>query len=384
MYRVICLIDCDSFFASCEQVDNPALQGKAVCVLTSDGGIIISRSKEAKQAGVKMGEPYFKAIVNYPNVIYIKAHHDRYSELSAQVMNIIKSFSPDVEVVSIDEAFVDLTGLDKLYKQSYEDIIKNIRQTINKKLGIPVSIGLSSSKHLAKLASDKAKKSGGIYSIPPHKIDELIGDISIGGVSGIGKQNSSHLKMNGIFTIREFIAKDDSHIRKLLGITGLNLKYELLGNCVSKIDNTPQPPKSIQNTSFLTQFTNDKDILKSSLNFHIHQACRKLRKWSGFCGSCGIMLRTKDFQVLSLREKLPMPTNSEQEISNSIMILFNKIYNPHILYRSSGVSLEEINYAQDYQASLFDTPQYNDNKLSNALDELEQKFGKNIVKTGYF
>lgn len=384
MYRVICLIDCDSFFASCEQIDNPDLQGKAVCILTADGGIIISRSKEAKQTGVKMGEPYFKAVVNHPNVIYIKAHHNRYSEISTQVMDIIKSFSPDVEVVSIDEAFVDLTGLDKLYKKSYEDIIKNIRQTISTKIGIPVSIGLSSSKHLAKLASDKAKKSGGIYSIPPHKIDELIGDISIGDVSGIGKQNSSHLKMNGIFTIREFVAQDDTWIRKLLGITGLNLKYELLGNCISKVDNTPQPPKSIQNTSFLTQFTNDKDILKSSLNFHIHQACRKLRKWNGFCSTAGVMLRTKDFQVSFLREKLPTPTNSEQEISHLIMKLFARIYNPNILYRSSGISLEEISYAQNYQASLFDTPQYNDDKLSNALDELEQKFGNNIVKTGYF
>ena len=118
MYRVICLIDCDSFFASCEQVDNPDLRGKAVCILTGDGGIIISRSKEAKQAGVKMGEPYFKAIVEHPNVTYIKAHHNRYSELSNQVMDIIKNFTPDVEVVSIDEAFADLTGQDKLYKQS--------------------------------------------------------------------------------------------------------------------------------------------------------------------------------------------------------------------------------------------------------------------------
>ena len=159
MQRAICLADCDSFFASCEQADNPALRHKAVCVMTGNGigGIIVSRSKEAKAAGVKMGEPYFKVKDLYDNVTYLPVRHERYHQISQQIMTIFKSFSPDVETVSVDEAYIDLTSLDKLYKSSYTDIIRNIRQTVWQKVHIPVSIGLSTSKTLAKLASDLAK-----------------------------------------------------------------------------------------------------------------------------------------------------------------------------------------------------------------------------------
>ena len=169
--KYIALVDCDSFFVSCEQKRNPELKGKPVCVLSNNDGCVISRSKEAKLAGVKMGEPYFMAKKDHPKCIYITAEHDYYSQVSKQVINILKDFSPYVQVYSIDEAFVDFTGLTKLYRRNYYNLAKLLREKILKEADIPVSIGVSSTKTLSKLASDKAKKvPAGIYLIGKRKL----------------------------------------------------------------------------------------------------------------------------------------------------------------------------------------------------------------------
>lgn len=383
--RIIALVDCDCFFVSCEQIDNPDLRGQAVCVTTGAGerGIVVSRSPEAKAVGIKMGEPLFKLHERGIEATFIPARHNRYSEVSAQVMRVLQSFSPDVEQVSIDEAYVDLTSLNKVYKKTYTEIIKNMRQRVWEQVQVPVSIGLATSKTLAKLASDKAKKNQGIFTIPPHKIAQIVGNWPIGEVCGVGRQNLKHLQYYGIFTIKDYIAQDDAFVRKSLGINGLNLKYELLGNCTSRVNSKPQAPKSIQDTAMLGNFTQDEAILRAALLGHIHHACRKLRKWNGFCKTAGVMLRTKDFRVVSARQKLPICTNSETEIAKTALPLLRSLYRPHEIYRSCGISLEELDY--NYQPSLFETsaPTQQDSKLSHALDELEAKFGQDIVKTGW-
>ena len=157
--KYIALVDCDSFFVSCEQKRDTTLKGKPVCVLSNNDGCVISRSKEAKKMGVRMGEPYFMAKKEHPKAIYITADHEYYSIVSTQVMSILKDFSPYVQVYSVDEAFVDLTGLTKLYKKNYRELAIYLREKILQDADIPVSIGVSSTKTLSKLESDKSKKS---------------------------------------------------------------------------------------------------------------------------------------------------------------------------------------------------------------------------------
>ena len=229
--HVIALVNCDCFFVSCERKDNPDLQGKPVYAVTttSNKGIVLSRSKEAKALGIKMCAPMFQIKDKYPTCYFMPARYQRYNEISNQVMDTIKTFSPDVKVTSVDESYIDLTSLNKVYKSTYTDIIKKIRQTIWDKVGIPVSIGLSCSKTLAKLASDKAKTNNGILVIRPDKILDVIGDMPIDDVSGIGRKNSEHMKFSGIFTIRDFVEKENGWIRQAFGINGLNLKSELTG-----------------------------------------------------------------------------------------------------------------------------------------------------------
>lgn len=380
----IALVDCDSFFVSCEQADNPELRGKAVCVVSGGNGCVVSRSREAKAAGVKMGQPLFIAKKEFPQVLYISGRHKKYEEYSAKVMTCLQNFTSDVEICSIDEAYLNLHGLDKLYKQDFATLAANIRQTVWKKCGIPVSVGVSSSKLLAKLASDKAKNSGGVCVIEQADLPEVLAQTALEDVCGFGRQHTAKMKMAGVFDCLEFTKQTDSWVRKYLGIAGLNLKYELLGYVVSKVKSQAGLPKSIQSTSALTKFTSDIDVLRTSLKYHVHAAGRKLREDNCYCQTVGVMLRTKDFTVYSNYIKLAQPTNGEQELFKAAQSLLPKIYLPNILYRSSGVMLEHLLSANDFQPNLFSVTEYKDDKISRVLDDLEKRFGKDVVKNGLF
>ena len=381
--HIIALVDCDCFYVSCERKDNPDLQGKPVCAVTttSNKGIVLSRSKEAKALGIKMGAPMFQIKDKYPTCHFKPARYQRYGEISKEVMDTIKTFSPDVEVTSVDEAYIDLTSLDKVYHSTYTDIIKNIRRTIWEKLNIPVSIGLSCSKTLAKLASDKAKSNNGIFVIPPDRILDIVGEMPIEDVCGIGRKNSEHMRFSGIFTIKDFVEKDNGWIRKAFGINGLSLKSELTGTAASLVNNEPTAPQSIQVTRSFEDFSQNLEYLEHELNSHIHEACQKLRRWNGFCQGVEVMLRTKDFKYHAIEAKLENPTNGDQEVRNVSVRLLKSLYRPNLIYRSTGITLKNLSYGE-VQQSLFDEVKPHDDKLSHLVDELEAKFGKGIIKTG--
>lgn len=384
--NVIALVDCDSFFVSCEQAVNPDLKGKPVCVMSGRGQCVISRSKEAKKLGIRMGMPYFQIEGQMKKAIYINANHDLYIDISQKVMAVLKEFSPKVEIYSIDEAFVDLTGLERLYKKNYLEIAQMIRQEVLNKVDVPVSIGVSSSKSLAKLASDKAKKNGeGVFLVGSRKIIPLLEKTSIDEIWGIGKNISSLLRKNGILTAYELVQQDDIWLNKQIGIRGLEMKHELLGEMVSPVSNDEKLPKSIQKTSALAKFSSDKNYLKNSLNYHIHRACVKLRKINAKCKGITIFLRTKDFKVYCEKKILNVATDFELEISSVIFELLDKIYNPNTLYRSTGVILDGFVFNHEAQMSLFYDSEIDEKKtkLAKCFDRLENRFGKDIIQTGF-
>lgn len=383
---VIALVDCDSFFVSCEQSVNSELKGRPVCVMSGRGQCVISRSKEAKKLGIRMGMPYFQIEGQMKKATYINANHELYSKISEKVMTILKNFSPKVEVYSIDEAFVDLTGLERLYKKNYLEIAQMIREEVLKHTDIPVSIGVSSSKSLAKLASDKAKTMGeGVFLIGARKIVPLLQNTSIDEIWGIGKNLSILLRKNGILTAYELVCQDDLWLNKQIGIRGLEMKHELLGEMVSPVSNEVKLPKSIQKTSALAKFSSDKNYLKNSLNYHIHRACAKLRKINAKCKGVSIFLRTKDFRVFCEKKVLNVATDFELEISDIVFTLLDKLYNPNILYRSTGVILDTFTMNDEAQMSLFADEKVDEKKekLSKCFDKLEARFGKDIIQTGF-
>lgn len=419
---VIALVDCDSFFVSCEQAVDKSLQGKPVCVLSNNDGCIVSRSKEAKKLGIKMGMPYFMAKKQFPEGIYISGNIRLYSEFSHKVMNILRDFSPNVEVYSIDEAFIEFSGLKKLHKTNYFGIAKFIRNKIKSELGINVSIGVSKSKVLAKLACEKAKndiipgedlniravevchfegidfphlkintftpeaiqKKEGIYLIGKSKIHKILKETRVQEIWGIGRNTALLFNKWGILNCNELVAKPDAWLKSKFGRNGVELKHELLGECIDKVKSDRKLPKSIQNTRSFPKFTNEVDYIKNALNIHIHNSCIRLRRFRGKCKVVGVMLRTKDFKVYYDKITLDNWSNFELEISRTAIKLLEKIYNPELIYRSCGVTLEKLNFNEENQLSLFDgCKQKNFEKLGEAIDKLEAKFGKNIVKTGF-
>lgn len=384
--KVIALVDCDSFFVSCEQKRNPSLKNQPVCVLSNSEGCVISRSKEAKRMGVKMGEPFFMAKKDHPKAIYIVADHDYYAKVSNEVMSILKDFSPYVQIYSIDEAFVDLTGLTKLYRKNYYNLAIHLREKVRQEADIPVSIGVSSTKTLAKLGSDKAKfKPNGVYLIGKRKILKELKNTQIEEIWGIGRRLTLRLKQNGIITAEELVQKQDKWLDSKIGIHGLEMKHELTGRMVSPIVNDEKIPKSIQNTRAFGIFTSDFNFIKNELNKHIHTSCRKLRKCDTKCLQIGVMLRTKDFRVFSTSQDLISPTDFELEISNIAVKLLKEIYSPNILYRSTGVYLGKIGEQGTEQLNLYSdtTIETKKKNLAKCFDSLESKFGKNIIQTGF-
>ena len=384
--KYLALVDCDSFFVSCEQKRNTNLKGQPVCVLSNNDGCVISRSKEAKKMGIKMGEPFFMAKKDHPKAIYITADHEYYKEVSNHIMSILKNFSPFVQIYSIDEAFIDLTGLTRLYKRNYYKLAKHLRSKILEEVDIPVSIGVSSTKTLSKLASDKAKNiSDGIYLIGKQKIKKELRHTNIEEIWGIGRRLTKNLKRHGVLTAEELVEKTDKWLDSKIGIHGIEMRHELLGEMVSTVTNEVKAPKSIQNTRAFGMFTNDFNFIKNELNKHIHTSCRKLRKYETKCLQIGVMLRTKDFRVFYTKQDLITPTDFELEISNLAINLLKEIYNPNILYRSTGVILDKIGEQGTEQLSLYsdNTIETKNKNLAKCFDKLESKFGKNIVQTGF-
>ncbi len=382
--RIIALVDCDSFFVSCEQADDPGYKNTPTCVISGQNGCVISRSKEAKQLGVRMGMPMFMARKEFPEANYIVANHHKYHEYSKRVMACLNDYSPDIEIVSVDEAYVDLTGTEKLFGKNYVEIVKDIRQTILEKTDIPVSIGLSHSKILAKLASDKAKKTGGIFKIGKNDIMSVLAKTEIEEVCGIGRANALTLKRNGILLASELVKKEDAWIKSKLGVNGVELCHELLGECISRVSNKYEPPKSIQRTSVICDgtFSDNIDVIKMELSRHLHDACSNLRYHGGKCKTIGVMLRAKDFTTYYEKKVLIKPTDFELTLQKGVNEILPKIYREGMVYRSTGIILEPLSFGGE-QLSLFSDSSEKEQNLSKCIDNIEKRFGKNAIRTGF-
>ena len=387
MKHYIALADCDCFFVSAERAFNPRLDGRAVAVLSNNDGCVISRSREAKALGLKMGEPYFMAKKRLPQVLYVRANHDLYRSISAKVMAKFKSFTPDVEVCSVDEAYLDLTGTKLLYRQNYIKTAQMIRQAVWDKLHIPVSIGLSTTKTLAKLASDKAKNAGGVFAIGSAERNKILAQTLIADVSGVGRKLLLKMREECIFTALDFVMRPDYWVKARFGTHGADLKAELSGIPLFKVEPDDKAPLSIQQTSALREFSSDIAVLKTDLCRHIHTACRKARSEGAKAAAIEVMLRTKDFKVVTARAKLDFASNQETEIkprqtSDYYILMLTQLFTPAVVWRSTGITLTGLVYGEREQLDLFQPAKKSDDRLGSILDELEEKFGKNIVHLG--
>lgn len=378
----IALIDCNNFFASCEQLFNPELLNKPVCVMSNNNGCVVARSKEAKALGVKMGMPVFMAEREFPQVIFVEGRLGFYSEISSRIMAMLNNFSPIVEVYSIDEAFIDLTGLRKLYNTSYTGIAKMLKNTIYDEVGIPVSVGIAPTKTLAKIATDRAKSEDGVHEIHRMQINDELKLTKVHEVWGIGSNTAALLNKYNIYSAYNFVSQDKIWVQKNLGKKGIELKSELEGNIISPVINKTELPKSIQKTSSFAKFTDDKNYIKNSLHYHTHRACSKLRRLGMKTKVISVILKTKDFRFFSDKIALVAPTNCEFVVYEAVEKLLNRNYISNTLYRASGVVFENLIQESQEQLSLFGENNSKKETLTRLWDRLEDKYGRGIIKTG--
>ena len=247
-------------------------------------------------------------------------------------------------------------------------------------------MGVSRTKTLAKLASDKSKTTEDhVYIAGKQGLIKLLKSSEIGEVWGIGRKLEPKLKGHGIYTAYDYVQKNDIWLKSRFGKLGLELKYELLGNQINKVSTEVTTPKSIMDTKSFPEFSTDLNYIKNELMIHIHSACRKLRKADCKCKTVGVIIRTKDFKTYYEKVNLEHSTNFEFEISKFAMPILEKIFNKNIVYRSVGILLENFNPLGNEQMTLFDNTiqQEKNEQLAKSLDKLEAKFGRNIIKTGF-
>lgn len=376
-------VDGNNFFASCEIMMNPALRGRAVCVLSNNDGCVIARSSEAKKLGIPMGIPYFMSKKQFKNVVYLSADFTLYHEISSRMMQLLSRYTDKVDIYSIDEAFLDVTGFENIFKMAPIEFAHKIKSDIERDIGVSVSVGIAPTKMLAKLATHKAKSLNGYYVIEKGLIPYELENIKTEDIWGIGRNIARSLRKFGIFYAHEILLKDDNFYKVNYGKKGLELKYELSGISVIPLSDNSEKPKSIQRTRAFPVFSSDSEYIKMEIIIHLHNVCKKLRENNQKTALIALMLRTKDFRVFYADEKLENVTNSEIELTQKVFKLFERIYTPGIIYRSSGVLAFSLCDTEKTQLSLFENIKNSKcSKISEVLDRVENKFGKGVLMTG--
>lgn len=381
--KTIIHVDGNNFFASCEIMMNPALRGRPVCVLSNNDGCVIARSYEAKKLGIPMGIPYFMAKNQFKNVVYLSADFTLYHDISSRLMQFLYRYTDKVDIYSIDEAFLDVTGFENIFNLSAQDFVQKIKVDIEREIGLSVSVGMAPTKMLAKLATHKAKESCEYYVIYKHLIENELNNIKTEEIWGIGKNTARSLRKYGIFYAHEILLKDDNFYKINFGKKGLEFKYELSGVSIIPLTGEAEKPKSIQRTRAFSEFSSDVDYIKTEIMLHLHSVCKKLREHNLKTNCIAVMLRTKDFRVFFLDEKLETMTNSEILLTETVFKLFEKIYQPNIIYRSSGVLAFSLCDTEKTQLALFkDEKNEKCQRLSEIIDRVENKYGKGLLMAG--
>ena len=384
--RIIALVDCNSFYVSCERLFRPDLAKRPVVVLSNNDGCIISRSTEAKQVGIKMGEPYFKAkpLIDKYKVAVFSSNYELYGDLSRRVMKILKNFSSDIEFYSIDEAFLDLTHITM---KNVEDYISNIRKIILQWTGIPVSIGAANTKTLAKVANHIAKKKKmGIeefISKDQDYIDQELKEFPVAEVWGIGRQLSAFFNNNHFHNTYQLKNADNYWVRKNSSVVVLKTIHELQGICCFPLNYTPTVRKNCcVSRSFGTSITDMYDLQEALVN-HCITAAERIRSEGLIAKTIYVFIKTSRFKknYLSRVEKIdiPMPTNNTLELVHLAVKALENIYRKGHYYSKAGVLLSGLQPKAHYANNLFSDLNHNLDHLMNIIDQTNNKFGRGSI-----
>ena len=384
------LVDCNNFYASCERVFNPKLDEKPIVILSNNDGCVISRSNEAKAIGIPMGATAFKynSIFKKNKVHVFSSNFPLYGDMSSRVMSILAKYTPNIEIYSIDEAFLEFKGFENYNLEEYG---KEIRKTILKWTGIPVSIGFAPTKALAKVANRISKKfddkTGGVYAInSKEKKEKALKWLKIEDVWGIGFKHAKRLKKYKIYKASDFINLPDDWVRKQMSVVGLRLKKELKGESLLSLEESRSPKKAIATTrSFEKNITDFEDLKERVSTFSI--CCsEKLRNQKSNCNSIYVFVKSNRHQKNKLQYRngivmtLPYGSNSSITISKYAVEGLKKIYKKNIEYKKAGVIVMGLVPNNRTQLNIFEKENPKHQALMKTLDFIAKKEGPSKVK----
>jgi DNA polymerase V len=384
--KKLALVDCNSFYVSCERLFNPRIRKKPVVVLSNNDGCIISRSNEAKALGIKMGEPYFKAkdIIVKNKVEVFSSNYSLYGDLSRRVMRTLKRFNTEIEVYSIDEAFIDLSNFPD---QDIEKVGKEIRETVLKWTGIPTSIGIAKTKTLSKIANHIAKKkiSGVTSLIGIENIDPILEKIDINDVWGVGKQLTKFYQKNGIYNAKQLKNKSNSWIKKSSNILSSRTAMELRGiPCISLETTTAKRKSCVVSRSFGKRVEKFQE-LKEAVASYCLNASEKIRSESLVTKAITVFVRTSPFQrnfgyySNSKTLDFPIATNNSIEIVKAAVSILESIFKNGYQYQKAGVMLTGLRN-DDGKKNLFSSER--DEKIGNlmrSIDSTNHRYGRSTL-----
>jgi DNA polymerase IV len=379
--RAIAHLDADAFFASCEQAIHPELRGRPV-ITGKERGIVAAASYEAKARGVQRGVRLSDVKKLCPDAVILPSDYETYSLFSVRMFEILRRFSPDVEEYSIDEAFVDLTGLRRSFHGSYEEIARSMQETIQQELGLSVSVGVSLSKVLAKLGS-KHNKPHGITMIPGREVHLYLEKLPVEKVWGIGPNTAAYLNKCGIVTALQFARKDEAFVKKHLSKPYQEVWHELNGRSVYPVvTETKNSYQSISKAKTFTPASSDEAFVFAQLAKNLENACIKARRYRLAASRIVIFLRKQDFTGSGVELKLTRPTAYPVELFELLRQGFSRLFEPKTLYRQTGVVLAGLIAEAGVQFSLFEDTSKIEKmaKIYASVDLLSQKFGKHTIQ----
>ena len=383
--KKIALVDCNSFYVSCERLFKPKIISKPVVVLSNNDGCVISRSNEAKALGIKMGEPYFKVkeLIKKNRVYIFSSNYSLYGDLSRRVMRILKTFSPNVEIYSIDEAFIDLSFLKE---KEIEDYGKKIRERVLKWTGIPTSVGISSTKTLSKVANHIAKKekAGVIYL--NKNVDEKLKKFPICDVWGVGKQLSKFYMKNGIDNAYKLKIASNTWVKKGTNVLGSRTAMELRGiSCIDLELHEEKRKNCCVSRSFGKKVT-DLQKLEEAVTTYCLNAAEKIRGDNQVCKRLTVFIRTspfnknKKFYSNAITIDLPIATSNSIEMVKKARNALKKIYKPGFFYQKAGIILSNLKDSETSEFNLFSPAiEKNSKKLMKAIDYTNMKYGRHAI-----
>ena len=381
--QAIAHIDGDAFFTSCEEAIHPELKGKAL-ITGGERGIVACASYAAKKSGVKRGVSLQEARKICPGLIILPSDYETYSLFSKRMFSIMRRFTPDVEEYSIDEAFADITGMRRALHSSYEEIALNMKKEIERSLGITVSIGLSITKVLAKVAS-KHQKPDGMTVIKGRDIADYLLNLPVEKIWGIGGATTNYLAKLGIHYALELAQLQEKTVLQKFTKPVVEIWRELRGESVYPVTAEEKSSyASISKTKTFTPATSDTNYLFAHLMRNMESACIKARQYSLAPRKIFIYLKKNNFDSVGREAKLSRPCNCPLEFSGIIRELFDGCYSPRDIYRATGVVLLDLEPDINTQFTLFDNPVQAEKikELYDVADELGQKFGKHTLHLG--